>query len=171
MRLTLAIPYLAISASKASMIAGGVLSASISTANFFWLFSCCIHISLVQSSGLYFSSIVCSFPPPRKRGRSLRSVDSARVFLNRIGDLYKLSRNSFANRQGEGRCPVVPLVFKTSLGIVRFPEGSTPSLLRQESYDKSSGYSLQRWWPVYSPKFTRGVQNHGDRKSTRLNSS
>jgi hypothetical protein len=24
------------------------------------------------------------------------------------------------------------LVFKTSLGIVRFPEGSTPSLLRQE---------------------------------------
>jgi integrase len=33
--------------------------------------------------------------------------------------------------KGEGRCPVVPLVFKTSLGIVRFPEGSTPSLLRQ----------------------------------------
>jgi hypothetical protein len=32
---------------------------------------------------------------------------------------------------GEGRCPVVPLVFKTSLGAVRFPEGSTPSLLRQ----------------------------------------
>jgi hypothetical protein len=28
---------------------------------------------------------------------------------------------------------VVPLVFKTSLGIVRSPEGSTPSLLRQES--------------------------------------
>jgi hypothetical protein len=26
---------------------------------------------------------------------------------------------------------VVPLVFKTSLGAVRFPEGSTPSLLRQ----------------------------------------
>lgn len=34
---------------------------------------------------------------------------------------------------GEGRCPVVPLVFKTSLGAVRFPEGSTPSLLRQSS--------------------------------------
>ena len=33
--------------------------------------------------------------------------------------------------QGEGRCPVVPLVFKTSLGAVRSPEGSTPSLLRQ----------------------------------------
>jgi hypothetical protein len=28
---------------------------------------------------------------------------------------------------------VVPLVFKTSLGAVRFPEGSTPSLLRQIS--------------------------------------
>jgi len=26
---------------------------------------------------------------------------------------------------------VVPLVFKTSLGAVRSPEGSTPSLLRQ----------------------------------------
>ena len=34
--------------------------------------------------------------------------------------------------EGEGRCPVVPLVFKTSLGAVRSPEGSTPSLLRQE---------------------------------------
>ena len=32
---------------------------------------------------------------------------------------------------GEGRCPVVPLVFKTSLGAVRPSEGSTPSLLRQ----------------------------------------
>ncbi len=26
---------------------------------------------------------------------------------------------------------MVPLVFKTSLGVVRLPEGSTPSLLRQ----------------------------------------
>ena len=34
---------------------------------------------------------------------------------------------------GEGRCPVVPLVFKTSLGAVRFPEGSTPSLLRHDA--------------------------------------
>jgi hypothetical protein len=33
--------------------------------------------------------------------------------------------------QGEGRRPVVPLVFKTSLGAVRSSEGSTPSLLRQ----------------------------------------
>jgi hypothetical protein len=33
---------------------------------------------------------------------------------------------------------VVPLVFKTSLGVVRSPEGSTPSLLRQETYFESS---------------------------------
>src|SRR5687768_9324212 len=33
--------------------------------------------------------------------------------------------------KGEGRCPVAPLVFKTSLGTVRASEGSTPSLLRQ----------------------------------------
>jgi hypothetical protein len=38
---------------------------------------------------------------------------------------------SLISLRGEGRCPVVPLVFKTSLGAVRFPEGSTPSLLRQ----------------------------------------
>ena len=31
---------------------------------------------------------------------------------------------------------MVPLVFKTSLGAVRSPEGSTPSLLRQQSVDK-----------------------------------
>jgi hypothetical protein len=29
---------------------------------------------------------------------------------------------------------VVPLVFKTSLGVVRSPEGSTPSLLRQSDH-------------------------------------
>ena len=48
--------------------------------------------------------------------------------------LLKLARHSkLANSpRGEGRCPVVPLVFKTSLGAVRSPEGSTPSLLRQE---------------------------------------
>ena len=33
---------------------------------------------------------------------------------------------------------MVPLVFKTSLGVVRSPEGSTPSLLRQENTDRSS---------------------------------
>jgi hypothetical protein len=37
---------------------------------------------------------------------------------------------------------VVPLVFKTSLGVVRSPEGSTPSLLRQESYKKPITYNL-----------------------------
>ncbi len=28
---------------------------------------------------------------------------------------------------------MVPLVFKTSLGVVRLPEGSTPSLLRHRA--------------------------------------
>jgi len=37
---------------------------------------------------------------------------------------------------------VVPLVFKTSLGAVRSPEGSTPSLLRQEKFITSGGYNL-----------------------------
>jgi hypothetical protein len=41
-------------------------------------------------------------------------------------------------REGEGRCPVVPLVFKTSLGVVRSPEGSTPSLLRQNQRDSTT---------------------------------
>ena len=31
---------------------------------------------------------------------------------------------------------MVPLVFKTSLGAVRSPEGSTPSLLRHKNTDK-----------------------------------
>ena len=44
--------------------------------------------------------------------------------------------------RGEGRCPVAPLVFKTSLGAVRSPEGSTPSLLRQENTDRSSASNL-----------------------------
>jgi hypothetical protein len=34
---------------------------------------------------------------------------------------------------------VVPLVFKTSLGVVRSPEGSTPSLLRQAKEINNSG--------------------------------
>ena len=37
---------------------------------------------------------------------------------------------------------MVPLVFKTSLGVVRSPEGSTPSLLRQENSDRSSASNL-----------------------------
>ena len=37
---------------------------------------------------------------------------------------------------------MVPLVFKTSLGVVRSPEGSTPSLLRQENTNRSSASNL-----------------------------
>lgn len=37
---------------------------------------------------------------------------------------------------------MVPLVFKTSLGAVRSPEGSTPSLLRQTSNLKSDSYDF-----------------------------
>ena len=36
---------------------------------------------------------------------------------------------------------MVPLVFKTSLGVVRFPEGSTPSLLRQALARLASVYA------------------------------
>ena len=34
---------------------------------------------------------------------------------------------------------MVPLVFKTSLEVVRSPEGSTPSLLRQDSRSRGQG--------------------------------
>jgi hypothetical protein len=37
---------------------------------------------------------------------------------------------------------VVPLVFKTSLGAVRFPEGSTPSLLRQNFNPCPCGFEV-----------------------------
>jgi hypothetical protein len=40
---------------------------------------------------------------------------------------------------------VVPLVFKTSLGVVRSPEGSTPSLLRQNQRDSTT----QAWAGPY----------------------
>jgi len=52
---------------------------------------------------------------------------------------------------GEGRCPVVPLVFKTSLGAVRFPEGSTPSLLRQENFNQS-----EKWTDLCGPDTEAG---------------
>ena len=41
---------------------------------------------------------------------------------------------------------MVPLVFKTSLGVVRFPEGSTPSLLRQlfSAIDEDTGNRFAR---------------------------
>ena len=45
--------------------------------------------------------------------------------------LTGLSTNNPRGFSGEGRRPVVPLVFKTSLEVVRSSEGSTPSLLRQ----------------------------------------
>ena len=51
---------------------------------------------------------------------------------------------------GEGRCPVAPLVFKTSLGAVRSSEGSTPSLLRHSLASARSvafqGASRLRRW-------------------------
>ena len=38
---------------------------------------------------------------------------------------------------------MVPLVFKTSLGVVRSPEGSTPSLLRHKNTDKFNAGNLR----------------------------
>jgi len=77
-----------------------------------------------------------------KRYLDLQREDIAKAFgLLQDGNMNKEERKvepevaDFA--EGEGRCPVVPLVFKTSLGVVRSPEGSTPSLLRQN-------YSLPR---------------------------
>jgi hypothetical protein len=72
-----------------------------------------------------------------KRYLDLQREDIAKAFgLLQDGNMNKEERKvepevaDFA--EGEGRCPVVPLVFKTSLGVVRSPEGSTPSLLRQQ---------------------------------------
>ena len=39
---------------------------------------------------------------------------------------------------------MVPLVFKTSLGAVRLPEGSTPSLLRQTFADRAAYHINKR---------------------------
>jgi hypothetical protein len=70
-----------------------------------------------------------------KRYLDLQREDIAKAFgLLQDGNTeseVELQVSDFA--EGEGRCPVVPLVFKTSLGVVRSPEGSTPSLLRQEN--------------------------------------
>ena len=46
---------------------------------------------------------------------------------------------------------MVPLVFKTSLGVVRSPEGSTPSLLRQGNRFNGSRQSLV-WRSVEPPR-------------------
>src|SRR5688572_13316789 len=60
---------------------------------------------------------------------------------------------NYFSKSGEGRCPVVPLVFKTSLGIVRSPEGSTPSLLRQETtFNYRVAIVASELWPIGSPK-------------------
>src|SRR5687767_8647027 len=61
---------------------------------------------------------------------------------------------NYFSKSGEGRCPVVPLVFKTSLGIVRSPEGSTPSLLRQIKNNFSGRQKFQKSFsgaPRFSP--------------------
>ena len=75
-----------------------------------------------------------------KRYLDLQRHHIANAFGLKSGD-QKMVTKSVSRRKaarqvvdftcGEGRCPVVPLVFKTSLGVVRSPEGSTPSLLRQ----------------------------------------
>jgi hypothetical protein len=43
---------------------------------------------------------------------------------------------------------VVPLVFKTSLGVVRLPEGSTPSLLRQNDFFRVKGSASELKQPI-----------------------
>ena len=65
--------------------------------------------------------------------RQMRSCITASTWILTRSLLRESKKHAkLANSQlGEGRCPVVPLVFKISLGAVRSPEGSTPSLLRQ----------------------------------------
>jgi hypothetical protein len=71
-------------------------------------------------------------PNPR-HDKTSRTIFITLAFCARLPN--KLScRDHYS---GEGRCPVVPLVFKTSLGAVRSPEGSTPSLLRQKQFCRS----------------------------------
>jgi len=55
---------------------------------------------------------------------------------------------------------VVPLVFKTSLGAVRFPEGSTPSLLRHKNTDKLNAYNLRCDLAHRSPNSHEKGPNH-----------
>ena len=52
---------------------------------------------------------------------------------------------------------MVPLVFKTSLGVVRSPEGSTPSLLRHKNIDKFNADNLRlRLRPIVARMRLRG---------------
>jgi hypothetical protein len=57
---------------------------------------------------------------------------------------------------------VVPLVFKTSLGAVRFPEGSTPSLLRQISRTPHRGSSANAFRSLISTPRERGAHRRGE---------
>jgi hypothetical protein len=82
-----------------------------------------------------------------KRYLDLQREDVAKAFGllqdgNTVKDEEEVESQAADFTDGEGRCPVVPLVFKTSLGVVRSPEGSTPSLLRQENAAKLNAYHL-----------------------------
>jgi hypothetical protein len=76
-----------------------------------------------------------------KRYVDLQETDIAAAFDTSQIATVIVTDERLANRKiadllyGEGRCPVAPLVFKTSLGVVRSPEGSTPSLLRHKNTD------------------------------------
>ena len=87
------------------------------------------HVAfLADKSWVYAAEFVADRLTPRADKIS-RSMVATLAFCARLPN-----KLSYRDRyDGEGRCPVVPLVFKTSLGAVRSPEGSTPSLLRQKS--------------------------------------
>jgi hypothetical protein len=84
-----------------------------------------------------------------KRYLDLQREDVAKAFGllqdgNTDNDEEEVESQVVDFREGEGRCPVVPLVFKTSLGVVRSPEGSTPSLLRQNPRDQQLRHGQDR---------------------------
>ena len=84
-----------------------------------------------------------------KRYLDLQREDVAKAFgLLQDGNTDKDEREVESqvadSTEGEGRCPVVPLVFKTSLGVVRPPEGSTPSLLRQDWKFRRSTEAIEK---------------------------
>jgi hypothetical protein len=95
-----------------------------------------------------------------QRYTNLQDTDVANAF-----DLQNCNRNCNTKAgsppqvvdfpYGEGRCPVVPLVFKTSLGAVRSPEGSTPSLLRQKEKDCMIYRVSMRLRRITSPEIPR----------------
>ena len=84
-----------------------------------------------------------------KKEKDLQREDVAKAFGllqdgNTDKDKEEVESQVVDFREGEGRCPVVPLVFKTSLGVVRSPEGSTPSLLRQNQRDQQLRHGQDR---------------------------